>query len=136
MAGALRVFSYTSDGNIGYGVRLDRTNARGTVTGTSEPLFAAATGANIANNVPKGFKLRYANCVDITNPKIKRRIYIGNPAAYTALAIAGSPRIDIEQYPGNDDAVGAIDTFAVQSLVGEKRLRINNAFLTGSGLDN
>jgi hypothetical protein len=136
MAGALRVFSYTSDATIGYGVRLDRTNARGTVTGTSEPLFAAVTPDNIGNNVPKGIKLRYANCVDVTNPKIKRRIYIGNLAAYFALSQATNPRIDIEQYPGNDDSVGTINTFAVQSLVGEKRLRINNAFILGSGLEN
>lgn len=136
MAGALRVFSYTSDSANGYGVRLDRTNARGTVTSTNEPLFEAVTAANIGNNVPTGLKLRYANCVDVTNPKIKRRIYIGNPAAFTALSTATNPRIDIEQYPGNDDAVGTINTFAVQSLVGEKRLRINNAFLVGSGLDN
>lgn len=136
MAGAIRVFSYTSDGSVGYGVRLDRTNALGTVTSTNEPLFSAPTATNISNNVPKGFKLRYANCVDVTNPRIKRRIYIGNPAAYIALSVASNPRIDIEQYPGNDDAAGTINTFAVQSLVGEKRLRINNAFIVGSGLDD
>lgn len=135
MAGALRYFRYDSDDTKEYGVRLDRTNSTATVKVGGQPVFPTlAGGAPIGATAPKGMKLRYANAYSKDNPKIKRKMYIGNVVAYNTLASQVNPTILTEDYPGEDNTAGVQQEWVVTSLVGEKRTGIPNSTVLGGGL--
>jgi hypothetical protein len=131
MAGAIKRFGYVSDGGQVYGLRVDNTNALGSTGGTSsQGIFP--NPSTFTTNVltpPQGFKPRYANCVSVANPRIRRKLYIGSVTAFEALAAATNPVILIEDYPGPGDTVGNQTQFAVSSLIGERRLRIANSLI-------
>lgn len=137
MAGALRFFSYDSDDNNTYGLRLDRSNSVATVTNGGQSVFPALPpSGGVGLTAPRGLTPRYANTYSADDPNRKRRFPIGNKVAYAQLASQVNPRITAEGFPGNDDTPGSSEIWIVSSLVGERRVGIPNTTTVGGGLTN
>jgi len=109
MAGSLRWFRYVNDAGQPYSLRLDESNSEALV-GTT-PLMLNRTAAHPLP--PKGFKLRYINAFNNADPNIKRRFYVGNPAALTQI-LAGAA-LTASTYPGQ-----APSAWTYTSVRGEK----------------
>lgn len=132
MAGSLVWRGYQPDGVVPvaqYACRIDKSNADAvTVTGNN-PLMAAVINAAVPI-LPSFIRRRYVNAYSISNPKIKRKFYVGTAAAQ--IAILGGSTITTEDYPGADDVAGTTTTWAVTSFRGEKRQLAN--YITDTGL--
>jgi hypothetical protein len=131
MAGSFTWRQYTSDSGVAYSIKIDESNANGTVGTTAGALCPART-ANLPL-APCGLKGRYVNTYNQASPSQKRRFTVGSLTALTALSAAGAT-ITASAAPGAGDTAGATVTWVVTSIRGE-RLRVAPAFgATDTGL--
>lgn len=91
--GSRKWMIYTADDGSKFGTKIDESNG--------ESLgFEDVTAANQGDlkTVPKGFKMRYLNCILVTGGEVARRAFnIGTLAAYQAAIAARKVTVD-----GND----------------------------------
>jgi hypothetical protein len=124
MSGSLTWRQYTTDAGIAYSIKIDESNANGTV-GTAAGALCPVRTANLPLP-PCGFKGRYVNTYNQALPVQKRRFLIGSLSALSALALPGST-IVASANAGPGDTAGATATWVVSSIRGE-RLRLAPAF--------
>jgi hypothetical protein len=117
MAGSLTWRQYTSDSGVAYSIKLDESNARGTVGTTAGDLCPVRT-ANLSLP-PAGFKPRYANCYNQATPTQKRKFLVGSLTALSSLAAPGST-ITATAVSGAADTAGTTVTWVVSSVRGER----------------
>lgn len=130
MSGSLISVSYQRDSGQFYALNRDESNCRGIANdnvSVNTPLFLPPASPFIGSAAPKGFRERYANAYLETDPNIRRRFPIGNPAAISTLTKPGS-RIFASIRAGEAQL-----NWIVTTTVGERNPRIPNpaAFDTG-----
>jgi hypothetical protein len=113
MAGSRKKFQYTNDAGVLYTVNLDESNSEGTIGGTA--MFLPRTTQ--LPDVPRGTKLRYCNAYLLSNPDIKRKFYIGNPAAVLQAVNGGALLAAV--YPSAADAAPVTAAWGITSYRGE-----------------
>lgn len=122
MAGSMTYRSYTADGGGVYSVKCDESNADAiAVSGTGTSSGVALLPVRTVNSplLPRGSKMRYANCSNSNNPVQKRRFYFSGVNA-SILATDGAT-ITAPAYPGaNGTTAGTAVIWKVNSLRGEK----------------
>lgn len=121
MAGSITWRAYAPDSALPtaeYALKIDKTNASATTTTGSYILMPVRTAAS-TQVLPNWIKKRYVLAASVSNPKIKRKFYIGNLTALTS--ILGGSTISTEDYPGADDAAGTSTIWTVTAYRGEKR---------------
>lgn len=136
MAGSRRDFSYTSDdGNTKYALNLDESNSKGILSAPDGTLplnlFLAAT-APFPGRPPAGFKARYLNAYNRTNPTEKRKFYVGNLAAYNYAKVNASIIKTIER----PETAPAVETEWVVKSARPERFGTSPDFLVDSGLND
>lgn len=117
MAGSRTLFNYTDDAGIVYTVKLDESNS-GATTISGERLMPLRTAA--AANIPGGNKLRYCLAYVASNPRIRRKFYIGNLAAIASV-IAPGATLQAAVYPNPDDSVPTAVPWIITAYRGEER---------------
>lgn len=122
MAGSMTYRSYTSDGGVTYSVKCDESNADAIAvsgTGTSSGVVLLPVRTANAPLLPRGAKLRYANCSNSNNPLQKRRFAFTGASA--AILATDGATISAPAYPGpNGTTAGTAIVWKVNSLRGEK----------------
>jgi hypothetical protein len=113
MAGSKRWFAYTSDLGVSYSVQLDESNSKALCGGM--PLFVARSSAFGVS--PRTLSWRFVNCTLVSNRNIRRRFYVGNPAAIPAV-LSGSRFLAVV-YPIADDSEGVAEIWIVGNYRGE-----------------
>ncbi len=113
MAGSRKKFQYTNDAAVLYTVTLDESNSEGTIGGAA--MFVPRSAQ--LPDVPRGTRLRYCNAYLLSNPVIKRKFYIGNPAAILQ-ALAGATLL-AAVYPSAGDAAPVTAAWGITSYRGE-----------------
>lgn len=116
MAGSRERFLYVTDSGDSISLVLDESNGRATVVGGGRITNDLTAGAF---SKPIGFTPRYVNCYLVTNPLIKRRFVVGNPAAITSLTDSGA-QLSAAVYANADDTAPAPATWNITSYRGEK----------------
>jgi hypothetical protein len=129
MAGSISWFDYQGDNNIRYALKMDKSNGTAQING--KPLMLVRAAGALAS--PSGLKKRYAYAYSQANPRIKRRFWVGNPAA-VADVLAGGFNITAEDYPAGDDKPGASKTWVITAYRGERSSPIPAASATDTGL--
>ena len=114
MAGSRKRFQYTNDAGVLYTVNLDESNSEGTIGGVAMFLSRSAQ----LPELPKKTKLRYVNAYLVSNPLIKRKFYIGNPACIVQ-AVNGAA-LSAVPYPVPGDTAGTPLAWAITSYRGEE----------------
>ena len=114
MAGSRDLFQYTNDAGVVYTVEIDESNAEATAGGT--PLCLRPTA--LTQGLPRRSMMRYANCFLVSNPDIKRRFWIGNPAAIAN--VINGQTFSAVVYPNSGDTAGSTETWSIASYRGEK----------------
>jgi hypothetical protein len=105
MAGSLRKFDYTSDDGNDYQILRDESNTE-TVNGTN-------VAATAQYSLPDGYTPRYALMYQVSNPQIKRKVAVLDPAVFGALLGGTDYSLAV---------VGATPAnFRISSLIGERR---------------
>jgi hypothetical protein len=130
MAGSITWRAYAPDSALPtaeYALKIDKTNAAATTTTGSYILMPIRTSAS-TQILPSWIKKRYVLAHSTSNPKIKRKFYVGNLTALTS--ILGGSTISTEDYPGADDVAGTNTTWTVTAFRGEKR-NIPPAYTSG-----
>jgi hypothetical protein len=114
MSGSVNWFAYTTDGGVLYSVRADESNARGTILGTR--LLTARLARYPC--LPRDFRKRYVNTVLASNPRIRRKFWVGNPLAWNKI---GSGSIILAWFRTSEQIqTGRVDAWRVQSRCGEE----------------
>lgn len=107
--------TYRDDRNVAYTVNLDDIDSEGSIGANA--LFGSRIKS--APNLPATIKMRYINAFLKSNPRIKRRFYVGNLAARNS-AVAGGEVLGLPLpsagLPGN-----ALRAWGVASYRGELR---------------
>lgn len=116
MAGSLTFRAYTSDDGSVYSLRIDESNASATSGGSAAILAPVRTASS--PQLPRGVTPRYCNAFLTANPLIRRRFYIGNPVAASAVIATGS--LSAEYAPGATGGAGVPAPWSVTSYRGEK----------------
>lgn len=88
MSGSKAIRLYTSDTGVGYAVVVDESNASATVGAGTLQLIPIRT-VNVGR-IPVGLAQRYVLCTLISNPRIRRKFKVGNPALVPALIAPGA----------------------------------------------
>jgi len=96
-----------------YTVTLDESNSEGTIGGVA--MFLSRTVQ--LPDIPRGTKLRYCNAYLLSNPDIKRKFYVGNPAA--ALQAVNGAQLLAAVYPSAGDAAPVTQAWGITSYRGE-----------------
>jgi len=107
--------TYRDDRNVAYTVDLQSIDSEGSVSGNA--LFGARI--NSAPTLPANIKMRYVNAYLKSNPKIRRRFYIGSLAARNS-AIAGGVLLGLP-LPSAGIAGNALLSWTIVSCRGELR---------------
>lgn len=113
MAGSRKKFQYTNDSGVLYQLKLDESNAEGTIGGVVMFLPRSAQ----LPDIPRGTKPRYVNAFLASNPVIKRKFYIGNPLAVVQ-AVNGAV-LSAVVYPNATDTAGTTANWTITSYRGE-----------------
>lgn len=117
MAGSKAIRAYTSDTGITYAIVCDESNA-GAVIGTgATPLIPVRT-AN-AGRIPVGLQQRYVLCTLASNPRIRRKFKVGNPAL-VPLLIAPGAVLNAAVGATSADGVPVTEAWTVTAYRGEK----------------
>jgi hypothetical protein len=107
--------TYRDDRNIAYTVDLEDIDSEGSIA--TNALFDSRI--NSAPNLPATIKMRYVNAFLKSNPRIKRRFYIGNLVARNS-AIAGSEVLGLP-LPSAGLPGKALRAWGISSYRGELR---------------
>lgn len=90
MAGSLRAVSYTSDTGVRYACLKDESNSEATTTGGVRlVLDLPAPPASPGMGIPSNLTPRVALATLTTDPTVRKRFLVGNPAAFTLLQNGG-----------------------------------------------
>lgn len=119
MAGSRTWRAYTSDNGTVYSVNVDESNSNATIGGAGGNVLLMPVRTVNSAGIPCGLKMRYVNAQSVTTPNLKRKFWIGSPAAMLAAAADGA-QITAEAYPGAGDTAGATSVWTITSLRGEK----------------
>lgn len=118
MAGSLTYRTYISDAGVSYSIKIDESNASATPNSGPAGELCPERSANHPAP-PTGIKYRYVLCFAASNPLLKRKFIVGNPAIIPAL-IAPGATLTSEAYPGASDTTGAALTWVITAYRGEK----------------
>jgi hypothetical protein len=127
MARSRQYVSYQNDQGQFYALDRDESNSRATVQvigslpATAVKLFNPPAVPFVGTKPPQGFNERYVNAFLSTDPLVRRKFPIGNPAAY-AVAVAGNAQINAP-YGGQ---VG--DTVSVWNVTSTRPEIVNRVF--------
>lgn len=114
MAGSIRFFKYTDDAGNSYSVKVDESNGEATVGGAA--LMLSRTAAH--PYAPCVLQKRFCYAYVTATPAIKRRFYIGNPAAVIQILSGGAFLANI--YPAAADGTPTQVAWTVTAYRGEK----------------
>jgi hypothetical protein len=114
MAGSLKYFRYRSDAGVDYSINIDESNANATVGGVALCLPRTAAHPLLSGRTTK----RYLLATLVSNPKIKRKFWVGNPAAIPQI-LAGSAML-AGVYPLSTDVAVAPVVWSISAYRGEK----------------
>lgn len=131
MAGSIDWFDYSSENGARYAVRVDKSNGFATINGVSL-MNARAAGAG---GIPCNVKKRYVNAYSASNPKIRRKFWVGNFDAIVQITNGGND-ILAEDYSGADNAPGLTRNWVVTSYRGEKSTTIPSPGSQDTGLND
>lgn len=133
MAGSLIPVSYQRDSGQFYALNRDESNSRASISSDVSsfvPLFLPSATPFVGGLPPKGFKERYANTYLKSDPRVRRRFPIGNPAA---LVVATTTNAEITA-PVSPD--GPAVRWVVTTTRGESNPRQLNFTANDSGQDD
>jgi hypothetical protein len=119
MAGSITYQRYTDDSGLSYSIKMDESNAKGTVG--SKRLCLARSVAH--DGMPKNMEPRYVLAYNQITPAQKRKFIVGNPNAITDLLTPGAIVVS-EQYPAvnsESGGGGATINWIVTYYSGERR---------------
>lgn len=142
MAGSIVWRRYIDDTLAEWRFRVDRSNADATLNFTTGWPKVLMTGLTKQLPVlPTWLKKRYALAYSSTNPKIKRKFYIGGADVgdlqnVTWILLSAGAPIIAPDYPGANDAAGTNKTWIVTSLHGEKRMLVPPYNAADTGLSH
>jgi len=114
MAGSKRWFRYVNDAALAYSVSLDESNSEATCGGI--PLMLNRTAAH--PRLSRGDSMRYVYAYVTATPSIKRRFWVGNPAAIPQI-LAGAAFL-AGVYPSAADGVTVTSSWTITSYRGER----------------
>jgi hypothetical protein len=123
MAGSLVWRAYQDDVNIFYRFLIDKSNASAGPSGHTEGDSLDFCRIPTANYpiLPKTIKKRYVLAFCLSNPKIKRKFYIGNRDVVGFL-VGSYSYLGVRTYPGANDTAGTAQTWISTYYSGEKRI--------------
>jgi hypothetical protein len=127
MAGSKVYRQYNSDGGGVFTVLVDESNAEATIDAGTLPLIPLRGVPS--GRLPSGFTPRYVLCTLLTNPKIRRKFKIGNPALVASALVPGAI-LKAQVYPTSADALSTTSDWTITAYRGEK---INIVPSTGVG---
>lgn len=125
MAGSKRLFKYIDDAGEAYSVLLDESNSEGYVGATA--LFQNRSATHPEK--PQSLKFRYILATLISNPTIKRKFWVGDPAVL--IGIFSGAILNANVYPVSGDTAPSIAQWTVTRFVGESRRIIEALNNTG-----
>lgn len=133
MSGSKRYFRYQADAGDSFAVELDEGNSEGNLGGATLML---QRGLATLNPLPKGLEMRYVIAqttlpADLGSKIVKRKFYIGNPAAI--LQTTSGSVLSAQAYPGYGPSPWTVTYYG-----GEKRRIIPqlNTVAGDTGLDD
>lgn len=131
MAGSRRRFRYESDNGSAYSLTLDESNGEAIIT----------AGARITDDLvsgelskPAGFSPRYVLAYLQSNPLIRRRFVVGDPAAVSGLTATGAT-MQAAVYALADDTTPPKVAWVVTAYRGEKLSVVGGISAPDTGLD-
>jgi len=116
MAGSRRKFRYESDTGAAFVLTLDESNGEA-ANGGGIRITGNLVGGEL--NKPSGFTPRYVLAYLQSNPNIRRKFVIGDPAVVVGVTATGNT-IQAPVYANADGTVPTPATWVVTSYRGEK----------------
>lgn len=120
MAGSIKWFTYTTDANVVYGIKLDESNTEAVNGATGD--YTDATSA-VTDALPRNIKPRCAYYVNSTRTRTIKCVIL-TPTIYATISLGGGTIADPIAGTGN---------LVLNRLVGEKR---SLPFPQDTGLDD
>ncbi len=122
MAGSLKYFRYRSDAGVDYSINIDESNANATVGGVALCLPRTAAHPLLGGRTTK----RYLLATLVSNPRIKRKFWVGNPAAIPQI-LAGSAML-AGVYPLSTDVAVAPVVWSISAYPNQAEAKKNRSF--------
>lgn len=126
MAGSREYFKYVGDDGVEYAILIDESNGEATCGGTQ--LCDALTSAT-TQFLPRNIKKRYINATLDSDPKVRRRFWVGAQGAITNILQGDEFKAVV--YPVSGDSQGTQEAWTVNSYRGERTSFVS---LTDTGL--
>lgn len=130
MAGSKRKFRYESDSGQAYVLTLDESNGEA-VNSTSTRITDNLTGTEL--NKPARFTPRYVLAYLQSNPLIRRKFTVGDPATVVSL-VTGAASLSAPVYANADGTVPTAAVWIVTAYRGEKLAVFSGTAAVDTGL--
>jgi hypothetical protein len=114
MAGSKRYFRYQNDAGAALSVQIDESNGEATCGGVALMLNRTAAHPKMA----AGDKMRYCLAFLTSEPRIRRKFYVGNPLAVAQIQAGAAFLAGV--YPSAADAATVTAAWTVTAFRGEK----------------